>query len=168
MCRSCRCLLPRVAAKQVNLFAHRRHRVRVPGLGRCAAAHVRADPGHRVEVENVNVVEALDAVIPAEHVELAPDARERVAGARRRRLARDGRQVPPARVRVERVEVLQPRDAVVPAVHEELDAHHRDAVVVARRRPVAREVAQRPRHGVKVEHVEVVERLGVMERGDFK
>ena len=40
--------------------------------------HVRLQPRHRVEVQDVDVVEALGAVVAAEHVQLPRQARERV------------------------------------------------------------------------------------------
>lgn len=40
------------------------------------------DPGHRVQVQDVDVVEALISIVPSKHVELATHPAHRVAGSR--------------------------------------------------------------------------------------
>jgi len=62
----------------VGIASHRDH-----------AGNLRLDPSHCVEVENVNIIEALVAIVPSEHVKLASDPTHSVTGTGRGLLSAD-------------------------------------------------------------------------------
>ena len=69
-----------MAPEQEKLLTKDCHGVGIP-RHRNVPADMGRDPSHRIEVKDVDIIEALLAVVAAKHVELALDAAHRVAGA---------------------------------------------------------------------------------------
>jgi len=147
----------RMPAEQVKFVSKHSHCVSI-------ARHwghttdLRLDPGHGVQVQNINVIETLVAIVAPEHVELAANAGHCVAGSRRWLLARNFGFAPNKTHRVEQVQVVQPLVSVVASVEVNFINVDGGRVIVAAcwLLPVGLWFASADEL-VEVEHVEVIE-----------
>lgn len=70
-----------MAAEKVQFVAQYGHSVGVASH-RDHSLDLRLDPGHGVEIKNIDIIKALISVVPSEHVQLAADTRHRVTCSR--------------------------------------------------------------------------------------
>ena len=95
-------LITRVASKEVQFIAKNSHSVSI-SRHRNHTRNLRLNPGHRVQVKDVNIVKAFVTVVASKHVEFASNATHRVACAGRWLLATDFRLGPDEAHRVEKM-----------------------------------------------------------------
>ena len=123
---------PVMPAKQVQKVLRGDHSVRVPGNRRRPLHILELRPVHAVDVEDLHLVEAAVAVEASEHVELALDPVQGVAGPGCRLVPGYGDFEPVWLDGVEDEQVVQPLVAVVAAVDVDFVAVGRRSVVVPR------------------------------------
>ena len=68
-------------AEKIQFFAEHSHCVSISGHWN-SSLNLRRDPGHRVEIKDINLIETFLAVVAAKHVEFAADPGHGVAGPR--------------------------------------------------------------------------------------
>ena len=120
----------RMASEQVELLTKDGHCVCISCHWNCSL-DLRGYPGHGVQVQNINFVEALFSVVSSEHIELAADARHGVACPCGRLLSTNFRFTPNKTRRVQHIEVIEPRIPVVATVEIDLVTMNRGCVIVS-------------------------------------
>jgi len=91
---------------------------------------LRLNPSHGVQVEYVNVIKALVAIIATKHVQFASNSAHRVASPGRWLLPADFRLGPDETHRVEQVQIIEPLVTIVAAMEVNFLAVDRSRMVI--------------------------------------
>lgn len=104
-----------MSAEQVKFVPKNGHRVRIAGHWD-HSRHLRLNPGHSIQVQNVYVIEALVAIVTTKHVQLTTDSAHSMAGSSGRLLTAHLRLGPYKTHRIKQMEVIEPLIAIMPAM----------------------------------------------------
>ena len=166
-------LRTRMTSKHVQQLTHNRHRVRV-ARSRNVACHSGLNPGHCVQIQNLNSRIADRPIVTAKQIDLPTHTRHRMTCARGRVHATGLRSRPAqrfcewtrllavlltTRAARQNIHVRQPLGTIMAAVDEQLVVENHRRVIVSRRRCVGRNLNLGPGFRLKIENMNIVQSL---------